>query len=154
MKFTNYGKFIIYKLYTFLAYAAPMLVLFFWKYVDYSTNSRVGFFGILIVAFVIIAFKNTLLKIFKADLMLSVSTLLFVFSILSKFVANELILITGFSMLGSILSRFVAIVGNTYLEYAYIEDEQGRKIKDKSPAIPDKQAWRESYGILFADKGE
>ena len=150
MKLSNHGKSVLYKLYAFLAYSAIMLTLFFVKLKDYAPENRLGFYSIIVLVFVLIAFKNTMKKIITYNLQLSASVITLACAILGYTVGKEMILIASASVVGSILSMFFGVVAETYAEYAYITDANGIKRKNLAIAISDRQAWRESYGFCFA----
>lgn len=150
MKLSNHGKSVLYKLYAFLAYASIMLTLFFVKLQDYAPENRLGFYSVIVLIFIIIAFKDTMKKIINYNLQLSASVITLACAILGYTVGKEMILIASASVVGSILSMFFGVVADTYAEYAYITDSNGIKRKNLARAISDKQAWRESYGFCFA----
>ena len=150
MKLSNHGKSVLYKLYAFLAYASIMLTLFFVKLQDYAPENRLGFYSVIVLIFIIIAFKDTMKKIIDYNLQLSASVITLACAILGYTVGKEMILIASASVVGSILSMFFGVVADTYAEYAYITDSNGIKRKNLARAISDKQAWRESYGFCFA----
>lgn len=150
MKLSNHGKSVLYKLYAFLAYASIMLTLFFVKLQDYAPENRLGFYSVIVLIFIIIAFKDTMKKIINYNLQLSASVITLACAILGYTVGKEMILIASASVAGSILSMFFGVVADTYAEYAYITDSNGIKRKNLARAISDKQAWRESYGFCFA----
>lgn len=138
----------MFKIYAFLLYLLPMLILFFCNMEAYTTDSRLSFFGILIVGFVCIAFCNTVKKIFKYNIGLSVSAMIFIIAMLSKYLGEQLMLISGCSFLGSVLSLVFGAISNTYYRFAFIIDAEGRKRKDKSKAIPLKEAWSETISVF------
>ncbi len=144
MKLTNYMQSVLFKLYAFLVYCIPMAILFFCNVNAYTSNAKLSFFGILIIGFIVIAFANTLKKIFKYNIGLSVSAVMFVVALLSKFLGEQLILISGASFVGSVLSMVVGEIANTYYRFAFKIDEDGRKRKDRSRALTLKEAWSET----------
>ena len=150
---TNYGKCILYKLYAFLAYATPMAILFFCNISEYTSNSKLSFFGILVIGFVVTAFSGTVKKIFNYNISLSVSAVIFIIALISYYMGEKLMVISGVSFIGSALSSLVGAVAETYANWSFITDETGRKRKDNSKAIPDKQAWQETY-MMANLKGE
>lgn len=152
MKITNFGQSILFKIYGFLLYLVPMLILFFCNMKEYLGDSAFSFFGIVLLGFVAIAFCGTLKKIFNYNISLSISALIFIIALLSKYLGNQLMLISGASFIGSVLSMFAGAISNTYYRFAYIVDEQGRRRKDKTQAIPLKEAWQETISVF--NKGE
>ena len=141
---TNFGKSILFKFYGFLAYLVPMLVLFIIKYNDYTTDSRLSFFGIILLGFVLIAFCGTLKKIFNYNLGLSISAVIFIIALFTRYLGNGLLLISFVSFIGNIFSMFFGMIANTYYRFAFITDAQGRKRKDTGKALPFKEIWRET----------
>ena len=147
MKLTNYGQSIMFKIYAFLVYLIPMLILFFTNIDAYTSDSKLSFFGILILGTCLIAFCGTIKKIINYNVGLSVSVIVFLIALLSKYLGEQLMLISGCSFIGSVLSIVFTAISNTYYRLAFVEDEQGRKRKDKSPAISFKEAWQETISI-------
>ena len=154
MKLTNSGKCKLYRLYAFIAYTIPMAVLFFVNYNAYKQEGgAVGFWGFVLLGFVFLAFKEQILTLFKKRMLMSLSGTLFIFAILMQFIADQIILITGVSFAAGLLSSFISVVGDVYAERSY-RMVDGEKIKNTSPAIPDKQAWLEAYGWNFTREDE
>ena len=114
MKLTNHGKSVLYKIYAFLAYSSIMFVLFVVKLNEYTTDSRLGFYAIIVLAFVIVAFKDTIKNIFNYNLLLSVSVILLVCALLGYTIGREMILISTCSVIASIISMFFGVVADTY----------------------------------------
>ncbi len=151
MKLTNYTQSVLFKLYAFLVYLFPMLMLFLCNIDAYTDDSKLSFFGIVLVGFVSIAFTNTIKKIFNYNIGLTVSTIIFLIALLSKFLGEQLILISGVSFVGSALSMLFGEIANTYYRFAFKVDAEGRKRKDKSQALPLKEIWHET---VFSFKNE
>ena len=85
---TNYAKSIVYKIYAFLAYLVPMAILFICNFSEYTSNSKLSFFGILLLGFIITAFSGTVKKIFNYNISLSVSAVIFIIALLSYFMGE------------------------------------------------------------------
>ncbi len=147
MKITNYGQSILFKIYAFLVYLTPMLVLFFCNMDEYTSDATFSFFGIVLIGFVAIAFCGTLKKIFNYNLGLSVSAIIFVVALMSKYLGEQLLLISGCSFIGSAFSLVLGSISNTYYRFAFIIDESGRKRKDRAEALPLSEAWKETLYI-------
>ena len=147
MKLTNYGQSILFRIYAFLVYLVPMLILFFCNMQEYTSNSAFSFFGIVLIGFVAIAFCGTLKKILNYNIGLSVSAIIFIVALMSKYLGEQLLLISGCSFVGSVLAMFFGAISNTYSRFAFVIDEQGRKRKDKSEALPLKEIWKETLYI-------
>lgn len=144
----NLAKCYLYRLYAFMGYALPMLILFGVNHEAYiSTGAAVGFFGILILALCLISFKNTVLSFVKAHFLLSFSVVLLAVSAAMKALAGELLLISFVSLLGSILQGVFDTVADVYHNHAYITREDGTRAKNGAPALPDRTAWKEAYGL-------
>ena len=143
---TNGAKRRLYRFYAFLVYLTPMLVLFFVRIEKYTqTAGAISFFGFIVIAFVVLFFKKQLLTFAEKDVLLSLAIVLLIFSIAAIFIAKELAWIAGTSIVGAILSKVVNIVGDVYENYEY-KIVDGIKKKNRDPALPDKEAWREAYG--------
>ena len=151
MKLTNLGKFRLYKMYSFIAYLIPMLVLFLVEHEKYlSTPSySFSFFGYAIVFLIIIAFKNVVLECLKKNLMLSLSLTLFIVSIITYYLADNLLLISFVSVIGSAFSFVVDKVADVYYANAYVcKDNNGIKQKNPAQALSDKEAWKIAYWVI------
>jgi hypothetical protein len=147
MKLTNYGQSVLFKIYAFLVYLVPMLILFFCNMDAYTSDSAFSFFGIVLIGFVAIAFCGTLKKIFNYNIGLSISAIIFVVALMSKYLGEQLLLISGCSFIGSVFSLVFGAISNTYYRLAFIVDENGRRRKDKAPALPFSEIWRETLYI-------
>ena len=153
MKLTNFGKSVLWKILAFFIYLIPMVALFWWNYDEYTTDSRLSFFGIVIIGFVVIAFASTVEKIINYNVGLSVNAVIFIISIFAQFLGEQLCLISAVSFGGCVLSMLFGAVGNTYYRLAFIRDEQGRRRKDTSPGLPLKEVMRETV-MTFGSKDD
>ena len=150
---TNMAMFLLYKAYSFGAYALPMLLLFLINMDAYKTDgSLFGFWGIVILAFVFIAFKTTFINLIKNRTLMTVSGLFLVFSILMQYVAQEMVLISFISFVGAIAQSFLDCVADVYENHSYYMDN-GIKRRNRRRAIKQKDAWAEAYGF-FGGKHE
>ena len=139
----------LYKLYAFVVYLIPMLILFFARINNYvNPEQAIGFFGIVLIIFVSLYFSRQILdKGFQGKTPIIISGILFIFSFITQYIANELMIITGVSFVAALLSEFINQVSYVYENYEYkIIDGVKRKNLDK--ALPQKDAWREAYGIF------
>jgi len=144
---TNRGKKLLYRFYAFLVYLIPMAVLFAVRIDHYlQVDGAVGMFGFLIIIFVVLFFGEKMFEGAKKDPVLSVSIVLFVFSIAMHFLASEMLWITSVSIVGAVLSKLVNAVAEVYANYEY-KVIDGIKKKNRDPALPDKEAWDEAYGL-------
>jgi hypothetical protein len=149
MKITNYGQSVLYKIYAFLVYLAPMLALFFCNMDEYTNDATFSFFGIVLLGFIVIAFCGTIKKIFNYNLGLSVSAIIFIVALIAKYLGEQLLLISGCSFVGSALALIFGAISNTYYRIAFITDDKGRKRKDTSQALPLKEIWKETLYITY-----
>ena len=139
----------LYKLYAFVVYLIPMLILFFARIDNYvNPEQAIGFFGVVVIIFVSLYFSRQILNQgFQGKTPIIISAVLFVFSFITQYIANELMIITGVSFVAALLSEFINQVSYVYENYEYkIIDGVKRKNLDK--ALPQKDAWREAYGIF------
>lgn len=142
---TNGQKAVLYRLYSFLAYLVPMIVLFCINKDKYVTEGGAfGFFGYILLIFVVVSFKNTFLDLIKSKTLLTVSAILFLFSLLMRYLADEMLIISVFSFAGALLQLLFQLVADVYDAHAYIT-ENGIKRKNRAPALTDAQAWKEAY---------
>lgn len=144
---TNLGMCYVYKLYAFLAYMVPMLSLYIVNVDHYYTEGTYwGFFSYIILAFVIISFKNSFINAFKTKTLITTSAVLLVFSLIMRYISDEMILICAVSLVGSIIQNFFEVVADVYYNYSYIVQD-GIKKRNRAHALPQKEAWREAYGF-------
>ena len=151
MKLTNFGKSVLYKIYSFLVYLIPMLTLFFINLDNYTTDSRLSFFGIIVLGFVLIAFCGTIKKIINYNLGLTINAIIFIIAIFAEYLGKGLMLISFVSFLGNLFAMFFGAIANTYYRLAFITDEKGRRRKDTSEGLPLKEVWRETI-MCFGSK--
>lgn len=142
---TNGQKAVLYRLYSFLAYLVPMLVLFSINKDKYITEGGAfGFFGYIVLIFVVVSFKNTFLELIKSKTLLTVSAILVLFSLLMRYLADEMLIISVFSFVGALLQLLFQLVADVYDAHTYVI-ENGIKRKNRAPALTDAQAWKEAY---------
>ena len=151
---TNLGKSYIYRLFSWCAYMIPLAVLFIINRDAYiAPESAIGFFGIVIIALAVIAFKDTVINAFKKSPLMTLSIVLLVVGMMMESIAGQLSLIATASLVGSCLHLIVDKVADVYHDRAYrIVD--GVKTRNREPALPDREAWREAYGIHVVKKNE
>ena len=151
---TNSGKCLLYKVLSFAVYALPMVLLFFLNMGEYASDGSVfGFFGYIILFFVILTFKNTFVELFKTRTLMCVSAVLLVFSVLMQYLADNMILICAVSFIGAVMQSLVSVVADVYDRYSYITID-GIKRRNLAKAIPDKQAWAEAYGFMLTEESD
>lgn len=144
---TNRGKMWLYKLYSFLSYALPMTGLFFVNRKEYASGGNMfGFFGFVILFFIILSFKNAFLKLIRNKTLLTVSAIVLVFSILMQYLADNMILISTVSLIGASLQSVIEVVADTYEIHSWVE-VNGVRRRNPSKAISDREAWKEAYGF-------
>lgn len=144
---TNGAKCKLYRAYAFLVYALPMALLFILNHEAYAGKaSAIGFWGYIILIFVIAAFKDKFLTLFKNSSLLTISAIFFVIALTMRYLSDEMILIALVSLVGSVLSTFIDIVGDVYERHSKIIVD-GVEQKNRKPAIPDKEAWKEAYSF-------
>lgn len=154
MKLTNKGKAWLYRFYAFLVYLIPMITLFIVNYQEYDKDGgAVGFWGIIVIAFVVLAFKGYILNLFKKQPITTVSIAIFVVALVMKNIAGQMILISAVSAIAALLSSFVSVVSDVFVEHSF-KMVDGEKVKNSAPAISDKQAWLEAYGYIFSKEEE
>ena len=144
---TNRGKMWLYKLYSFLAYAIPMATLFFINRKEYASGGNMfGFFGFVILFFVILSFKNAFLRMIRNKTLLTVSAIVLIFSVLMQYLADNMILISTVSLVAASIQSIIEVVADTYEVHSWVI-VNGVKKRNPDKAITDAQAWREAYGF-------
>lgn len=145
---TNFAKCLIYKCLAFLVFCVPLVILFIANHDEYGTKaSAVGFWAYIILIFCVIAFKETVLSVVRKHTLISVCLAVFVTSLVMHFLADRFMLISGVALIGACLQEIVDSVADTYRDHSYIVAADGTKTRNTAPAIPDRQAWRETYGL-------
>lgn len=150
---TNKGKAFLFKIYAFLIYLVPMAVLFAINYKEYDKDGGViGFWGMVVIAFVVLAFKDYIITFFKKQPLLTVSLTVFIVSIVTSELADKLALISGIAVIASLLSSFVSVISDSFMNHAYIIQPNGEKSLNTNEAISTRQATMEAYGFVFTKK--
>ena len=153
MKITNKGQAFIFKIYAFLVFLVPMSVLFAANYGEYKSDGAViGFWGIILIAFVVLAFKDFVINFFKKQPLTTISLAIFIISMITAKLSGQLQLISGVALAASVLSSFVSVISDSFMNHAYIVQPNGEKTLNAAPAISVRQAAMEAYGFVFADK--
>ena len=95
MKLTNKGMSIVFKGLAFLVYLIPMAVLFGVNYAAYrQTEGLIGFWGVVLLAFVVLALKNILLTAFKKQPLIFMSLTVFIIALLMGKISDQMFLIS------------------------------------------------------------
>ncbi len=141
---TNKGRYRLYKLISFLVYVLPLVILFAVERDHYlkTAGTSLSFFGYIIVAFALIAFKDKLLGFAKNNAILTVSLIVFIISLIMRYLADELLLISGVSLFGALLSTIIEPVCEVFKKRADKDDEDG-----EVRLLTHKNAWRLAYGF-------
>ena len=152
---TNKGKAFLFKIYAFLIYLVPMAALFALNYREYDKDGgAVGFWGIVVIAFVVLAFKDYVIAFFKKQPLLTVSLAVFIVSIITAELADQLALISGIAVVASLLSSFVSVISDSFMNHAYIVQPNGERSLNTNEAISTRQAVMEAYGFVFTVKND
>lgn len=142
---TNKGRYWEYKAISFLIYIIPLLVLFALQPNHYvkSAGTSVSFFGYIILALIMIAFKDKFLEFVKKNAVLSVSLIIFITSLIMRYLADELMVISGVSLFGALLSTVVEPVADVY----HARAEKEKIGEGTGEVLSHKNAWRLAYGF-------
>lgn len=145
---TNKARLRLYKILSFLVYVIPLAILFTVESGRYlkSSGNTLSFFGYIIVAFAIIAFKDKVLTFAKNNTILTVSIIIFVISLIMRYLADELLLISGVSLFGALLSTIIEPVCEVYRRRAERDEESGEQ-----NLLSHKNAWRLAYGFRIEE---
>ena len=154
---TNLGKCRLYRIYAFLTYCIPMIILFAVNNKAYMAGgSAFGFWAYILLFFCLIAFKNIFLKWVEKRATLVMSAVLMIFSLMMIYLAEEMLLICAVSLVASILSYFVDVVADVYYANAWIAVNGNTQNlqRNTARALPDREAWRIAYGVDEVKHGE
>lgn len=141
---TNKGRYLEYKALSFCAYVLPLLILFGVENTRYlkSAGTSLSFFGYIIFALIVVAFKNKIIDIGKKNVVLSLSLAIFIVSIIMRYLADELLLISGVSLFGALLSTIIEPVADVYRARA----DRDKTGEGDGRTVTHKNAWRLAYG--------
>ena len=142
---TNKGRYYLYKFISLVIYVLPLLILFACESGHYikSAGTTLSFFGYILIALILVAFKNKLLEFAKKNTVLTISMILFIISLIMRYLADEMLLISGVSVFGAFLSTIVEPVADVYKKRCDKEAEDG----ETHETISHKNAWRLAYGF-------
>lgn len=141
---TNKGRYIEYKFLSFMAYVLPLLILFAVENTRYlkTAGTQLSFFGYIIFALILVAFKDKIVAMGKKNVILSVSIVIFVISAIMKYLADELLIISGVSLFGALLSTILEPVADVYK----IRADRDTAGQGDGTTLSHKNAWRLAYG--------
>lgn len=141
---SNRGRYLEYKALSFAVYILPLLILFAVENTHYlkSSGTSLSFFGYVIFALVLIAFKDKIVNLGKKNVVLSVSVVIFVVSAVMRYLADELLLISGVSLFGALLSTVIEPVADVYK----VRADKDKAGEGDGTTVTHKNAWRLAYG--------
>ena len=147
---TNKGRYIEYKALSFAMYVIPLLILFGVENTRYlkTAGTSLSFFGYIIFALVLVAFKDKIVDIGKKNVVLSVSLVIFAVSAIMRYLADELLLISGVSLFGALMSTIIEPVADVYRARA----ERDKSGQGDGTTVTHKNAWRLAYGWREKDE--
>ena len=142
---TNKGRYIEYKALSFGMYVLPLLILFAVENTRYlkTAGTSLSFFGYVIMALILVAFKDKIVAMGKKNVILSVSIVIFVISAVMRYLADELLLISGVSLFGALMSTVVEPVADVYKARA----DRDKIGEGDGTTLSHKNAWRLAYGF-------
>lgn len=150
----NLIRYKLHKLYSCLAYATPLGILFAINHKAYisiadgsvQTGATIGFFGYILLGFMALGFKSKVLEFAKKNTLLSISIGVFIIAVVMEFLARQLMLISGASIIGAILSNFFEPVADVYYARCY-EHSGDKRIRKNTITLTAKDAWKQAYGF-------
>lgn len=150
MKLTNFGKMMIYRIYSLLAYIFPMLLVYFVFFFTGTPKTQVGFWGYIIIFMCLIFFKKVVMKAMTKQPMLTISIILFIFGLVLSDMGESMAIIGLASLIGALCSTIFLKVEKVYEANAYIAVNGNVNVMQRNPAkaIPDKEAWKIAYGVI------
>lgn len=142
----------LYKIYSCIAYATPMAILFGLNsstYISDTTGGKsIGFWGFVMLIFIVLAFKNKIQEFGTKNSILTVSILVFAVSLIMRLIADQLMLISLCSIGGAVLSSGFEPVADYYYSVSYKQISEDIRVKANLPTMPQKEAWRQAYGFV------
>lgn len=148
----NIARYRLYKIYSCIAYATPMAILFgvnSSQYISDTTGGKsIGFWGFVMLIFIVLAFKNKIKELGTKNAVMTVSILVFSISLIMRLIADQLMIISLCSIGGSVLSNMVEPVADYYYSVAYKQLNEDVRVKQNLATIPQKIAWRQAYGFV------
>lgn len=143
----QYRKF---KVLSALAYATPLGILFAVNHEAYltSTSTGIGFFGYILIAFIVLGAKNKIQDFAKKNTVMTVSAIVFITAFIMQYLATQLLLISGVSLGGAVISSVIEPVADVYYAKSY-EVVGEVRTKKQEFALPSKEAWRIAYGFRY-----
>ena len=145
----NVRRYYLYRLLSFVAYTTPMGILFGTNYTLYTKNEYTGlaFWGYVMAVFVALALKDKLTALSQKNSVMTVSTCIFIVSLIMYKVGEQLLVISGMSMLGCLFSTVFERPAEVYKRYGWRDG-----VKIRTVAVSHRQAWSEGYmGVEMMD---
>lgn len=145
----NLARYRAYKLLSFIAYILPLAILFAFNYNSYirTPAKGIGFFGYILIIFILIGFKSKIQSFAKKNTVLTVSLIVFIVAFIMQFLAKELLMISGMSLAGCVLSAVVEPVADVYYSLCYEHTTNDiRQRRRGVDTMPHGDAWRLAYG--------
>ena len=148
---TNKGRYFEYKALSFAAYVLPLMVLFGAENAHYlkAAGTSLSFFGYILFALILVAFKDKIVNLGKKNVVLSVSIAIFAVSAIMRYLADELLLISGVSLFGALMSTVIEPVADVYK----IRADRDTAGQGDGTTLSHKNAWRLAYGWRERDDG-
>jgi uncharacterized protein with PQ loop repeat len=151
----NFTQYLLYKVYSCIAFAAPLAALFVINKDAYITTSSGGtaiaFWGYVVAIFGAIGFKRQLGDFIKKRTTLSIALGVFVVALIMEFLARQLMLISAATIAGSLMSEALDPVVQVYYDRCYKHTTDNRRIRIKAKYLPQKEAWKQAYTGLPID---
>jgi len=152
----NRAQYWLYKLYACIACATPLALLYGINYKTYIGHSDGGMtisFWVWVgfITFVIMV-KKRLTEYAKKDIVMTILTGIFSFSLIMFFLAQQMMIISGLSLAGWISAKQVDKIADVYYQKSWSVTADGAKVKINNPYVKVKAAWKQAFlGVTGED---
>ena len=149
MKISNYGKMIIYKIYSVLAYVLPMLATYFIFFHKAEPKTQFGFWFYIILFLCLIVGKNIIFERIKKNLVATVGVVMLIIGIFFSYMGDALTVIGVAGCISALICSVFIKVADVYHAHAFISVNGNTQVlqRNPAPAIKEKDAWKIAFGV-------
>lgn len=149
MKISNYGKMVIYKIYSVIAYILPMLITYFIFFHKAEPKTQFGFWFYIILFLCLIVGKNIIFERVKKNLIITAGVFMLVIGIFFSYMGEALTIIGVAGCISALTCTVFIKVADVYHAHAFISVNGNTQVlqRNPEPAIPEKDAWKIAYGV-------
>ncbi|MEG2001722.1 MAG: hypothetical protein RR107_01345 [Clostridia bacterium] len=143
---SNIGKYRLYKVLSFLAFALPFAVVVganFSRFIAFEAT-KVSLYGYVVLIFMVVAFKNKIFENAKKNPVLTLSIVMFLTAYIMKSFANELMVLSLTGLIGSLLSAVFDPVVEVFFSECFEMNGQNRR-RITAETLSHKEGWKRAY---------